>query len=118
MQFDFPAVITTKPSVEKWLDIYGTNWMADIAYKAEMRAWLRTCVAEAQNWKCCYCGCETEPTTKNKNSATLEHVLPKSLGGTDDWDNLAMACMKCNTKRGNTDAEAFLVKIAAQKAGV
>jgi len=33
-------------------------------------------------------------------SATLEHILPKHHGGTDDPDNLALACARCNQGKG------------------
>jgi 5-methylcytosine-specific restriction endonuclease McrA len=32
---------------------------------------------------------------------TLDHVLPRSRGGRDTWDNLVTACVKCNIKKGN-----------------
>ena len=31
----------------------------------------------------------------------LEHVFPESLGGTDDVDNLALACPTCNFYKSN-----------------
>jgi hypothetical protein len=31
----------------------------------------------------------------------LEHVFPESLGGTDDIDNLALACPTCNYYKSN-----------------
>jgi hypothetical protein len=31
----------------------------------------------------------------------LEHVFPESLGGTDDVDNLALACPTCNYHKSN-----------------
>ena len=31
----------------------------------------------------------------------LEHVFPESLGGTDDLDNLALACPMCNSHKSN-----------------
>lgn len=38
---------------------------------------------------------------------TIDHVLPKSRGGADTWENLVTACNKCNHKKGNrTPAEA------------
>jgi hypothetical protein len=32
---------------------------------------------------------------------TIDHVLPQSAGGSDDPDNLALACRNCNERRGN-----------------
>jgi 5-methylcytosine-specific restriction endonuclease McrA len=39
--------------------------------------------------------------------ATVEHIKPLSRGGTDDWHNLAMACLRCNGMRGTSDAYGF-----------
>lgn len=43
--------------------------------------------------KCQYCG-----TTKN---LTLDHVMPKSRGGTHTWDNVVAACSSCNCRKGD-----------------
>ena len=32
---------------------------------------------------------------------TMDHVLPKSRGGLNTWENLVTACKKCNQKKGN-----------------
>ena len=32
--------------------------------------------------------------------ATLEHVWPQAQGGTDDVENLAVACARCNREKG------------------
>ena len=34
------------------------------------------------------------------SDATLEHIIPKHHGGTDDIDNLAVACARCNSEKG------------------
>jgi len=31
---------------------------------------------------------------------TLDHVIPKSRGGRNTWENLVIACKKCNQKKG------------------
>lgn len=46
---------------------------------------------------CLYCG-----STKD---LTLDHVLPKSRGGESNWTNLATACKKCNSIKGNKTPE-------------
>jgi 5-methylcytosine-specific restriction endonuclease McrA len=43
--------------------------------------------------KCQYCG-----STKH---LTIDHVVPKSKGGSEDWTNLVVACSSCNTKKGD-----------------
>ena len=51
---------------------------------------------------CVYCG-----SSKN---LTLDHVIPKSRGGTNDWTNLVTSCFKCNLKKANrTPEEAKMV---------
>lgn len=42
---------------------------------------------------CQYCGI--------KSDLTLDHVMPRSRGGRDSWENLVTACNKCNVKKGN-----------------
>lgn len=42
---------------------------------------------------------------------TLDHVLPRSLGGTNAADNLVVACMHCNRLRGNATVMAFAERI-------
>lgn len=32
---------------------------------------------------------------------TIDHILPRSVGGSDNVDNLALACRNCNERRGN-----------------
>jgi hypothetical protein len=35
------------------------------------------------------------------NSWQVDHIIPKSLGGTDDFNNLAVACFRCNNNKRN-----------------
>jgi 5-methylcytosine-specific restriction endonuclease McrA len=32
---------------------------------------------------------------------TLDHVVPRSRGGIDSWENIVTACVRCNVKKGN-----------------
>ena len=53
-------------------------------------------------WKrrCAYCG-------KTGMPLQVEHIIPKSRGGTNRVSNLTIACEKCNVKKGNQTAEEF-----------
>lgn len=42
---------------------------------------------------CQYCGI--------KGDLTLDHVMPRSRGGKDTWENLVTACNTCNVRKGN-----------------
>ncbi len=35
------------------------------------------------------------------SNATIDHVIPKSKGGGHTWENLVIACSKCNGKKGD-----------------
>ena len=63
----------------------------------------RALIYKRDNNKCQYCG-----ATKN---LTLDHVIPKSKGGTDTWDNLVVACSSCNTKKGDKLLENTSMKL-------
>lgn len=54
--------------------------------------------------RCQYCG-EQLPASQ----LTLDHVVPRSRGGTTSWANIVAACRPCNTRKANrTPAEAGL----------
>ncbi len=48
------------------------------------------------NYTCQYCN-----SKPNSKEITLDHVIPKSRGGKNTWENLVVACKKCNQKKGN-----------------
>lgn len=51
-------------------------------------------VLHRDNYTCQYCGVA-------RQNLTIDHIIPKSKGGTDDWTNIVTACNKCNTKKGD-----------------
>ena len=67
--------------------------------------------------QCQYCG-----NFFAHENLTLDHVLPKSRGGGNTWENLTTACKKCNQRKGNrTPIESgmkLLKKPAVPKASV
>ncbi len=51
---------------------------------------------------CQYCGVQPGP-----EELTVDHVLPRSRGGTSTWKNCVLACVECNkTKANRTPREA------------
>jgi 5-methylcytosine-specific restriction endonuclease McrA len=38
-----------------------------------------------------------------ETATTVDHVIPRSKGGTDADANLLPACLSCNSRRGNDD---------------
>jgi hypothetical protein len=51
-----------------------------------------------------------DPSNDNR-SLTLEHVVPRSVGGIEHPNNYAAACRWCNTKRDTTPLDVFLKEI-------
>jgi 5-methylcytosine-specific restriction endonuclease McrA len=43
------------------------------------------------------------PASKHKDSATVDHVIPVSKGGTNARANLRLAHRRCNTLRSNNE---------------
>jgi len=53
--------------------------------------------------RCTYCGKENVPLQ-------VEHIQPKSKGGSNRISNLCLACEPCNKKKGTLDIKVFLAK--------
>jgi 5-methylcytosine-specific restriction endonuclease McrA len=49
------------------------------------------------NFTCQYCGI-------HGGNLTLDHVIPRRLGGTHTWENLVTACAACNHRKGGRTA--------------
>jgi 5-methylcytosine-specific restriction endonuclease McrA len=50
--------------------------------------------------KCIHCQAKVVVGLTGETGATLEHIEPKTHGGSDNLDNLAMACTRCNSGKG------------------
>lgn len=90
-------------------------------------------LAEAQNWRCCWCGFrmirnrDVMPEVRAVlgdggrrghfvrmavlRSASVEHVVPRCDGGTDEAENLVASCRCCNEFRSNQPVEVAAVRI-------
>jgi 5-methylcytosine-specific restriction endonuclease McrA len=55
-------------------------------------------VRERARFLCEYCH---SPERLSANRFTFDHIIPRSLGGSDNSDNLALACRRCNERRYN-----------------
>jgi hypothetical protein len=59
---------------------------------------LRQRVRKRANALCEYCH---SPEKISSTRFTLDHLQPRSLGGSDSFENLALACSRCNQRRYN-----------------
>ena len=62
----------------------------------------RRAVFARDSWTCQYCG--------SRSNLTVDHVIPRSKGGSDSLENLRAACQRCNYGRGARDATESVAK--------
>lgn len=76
---------------------------------------------KAQDNKCFYCSRqmyhalthETKDYGFNSSRATIEHRIPKCLGGSETWKNKVMTCDPCNNMKGQLSEEEYLSELGA-----
>jgi 5-methylcytosine-specific restriction endonuclease McrA len=84
------------PSVElPWPSIVRLKRYANVPYKRVMLS--RKNVLKRDQNTCQYCGAQA--------NLTIDHVVPKSRGGRDTWENLVAACVTCNNQKGDSTPE-------------
>ena len=74
--------------------LYGVKYQQGPLYQTELRSYL----FKKYNGQCVYCGNKAEE---------IEHIVPKSKGGTDSPYNLVIACKKCNKLKGKLSLKEF-----------
>jgi 5-methylcytosine-specific restriction endonuclease McrA len=63
----------------------------------------RSMIYKRDRNSCQYCGVTTR--------LTIDHVIPRSKGGEDTWDNLVVACSSCNVKKSDKMLEQTNLKL-------
>jgi 5-methylcytosine-specific restriction endonuclease McrA len=53
----------------------------------------RRAVFARDRFRCQYCG--------SQKHLTVDHVVPRSKGGGDEWDNVVTSCAPCNLRKGD-----------------
>jgi 5-methylcytosine-specific restriction endonuclease McrA len=54
----------------------------------------RRAVFARDDWTCQYCGA--------RSNLTVDHVVPRSKGGSSSWENIVASCAPCNRRKGNS----------------
>ena len=62
--------------------------------------WQRKQLIAIYHGRCCYCLREVNLGKDSPLSATVDHMLPIALGGSDAISNLRLACYACNHEKG------------------
>lgn len=67
---------------------------------SDAKRMFRESIKDRDGHKCVYCG--------SSENLTIDHVRPKSKGGTDTADNCVTACRPCNQAKGSMHVDVFM----------
>ena len=62
-------------------------------------------------WKCQYCGSKVKT-----HEMTMDHVVPRSQGGTTCWENIVTSCEPCNAAKADRTPEQAKMKLRKKPA--
>lgn len=82
-EFPFPRVVQLREMVR-------------VPYRWGTVAWSRRGVLVRDDHECAFCG---------KRALTVDHILPRSRGGRDEWLNTVAACARCNGQKADRTPE-------------
>ncbi len=82
-------------------EIEGIEYQRGTLFGCEIREYL----LEKWGRRCAYCDAHNIPLQ-------IDHIVPKSHGGSNRIDNLTLACSSCNLKKSNLSIEIFSPKRA------
>ncbi|MFH1142940.1 MAG: HNH endonuclease [Candidatus Eisenbacteria bacterium] len=72
------------------------------AIPARRVAFSRRNIYKRDHYRCQYCGAHPPLV-----DLTVDHIVPRSVGGRSTWENCVLACLRCNRRKANrTLAEA------------
>jgi 5-methylcytosine-specific restriction endonuclease McrA len=67
------------------------RYFVKVPYRAALPLNRRN-LAGRDGGRCAYCG---------EKGSTIDHVVPRSRGGRHEWDNVVLACLPCNSRKGD-----------------
>lgn len=76
------------------VELRGKDYQRGALYQTK----LRNFIFSRSNGKCSYCG---------EKAVEIDHIVPKSKGGTDSVNNLTASCRACNEKKSNLSLKEF-----------
>ncbi len=66
-------------------------------------------VFKRDRFTCQYCG--KQPGSEE---LTIDHVIPRSQGGTSTWENCVLACIACNTRKADRTPQQAHLRLRKQ----
>ena len=66
----------------------------------------RTHIFKRDHHTCVYCG--------STSSLTLDHIIPRSRGGQNTWENMVTSCFRCNNRKADQTPEEAGLKLRSK----
>ena len=85
-----------------WPSVIRLNKFVSVPYKKVVLT--RKNILKRDQYKCAYCGRGDLPLT-------VDHIIPRSRGGEEIWENLVSACVVCNNRKSNQTLEEANLKL-------
>ncbi len=79
------------------------SWFVNVPFKRILLT--RKNIIKRDGHTCQYCGDKRGPMT-------VDHIIPKRLGGSDTWENMVCACERCNNRKGDRSPDQAGMKLA------
>ena len=115
-------LVLDKVSVLEWHEnwiVRSANWQTRVPCVIMLKEYMKkkatvrfskSNVFLRDQYLCQYCGIKV-----TRGTATLDHVLPISIGGKTNYENTVTACGTCNSRKGNN--KKIVPKIKPYKPG-
>lgn len=74
---------------------------------------IREEVSRRCRYKCSYCGVSINSIDENTGErvgGVIDHIIAISKGGTDEPENLTLACRRCNSDKSNKEVEHWVLQ--------
>ena len=95
-EYDWIRTVRTQIAVPKIIRLFGYDRLPRQTVKLNRRN-----IYARDNNHCQYCG-KRFPTQE----LTIDHVVPRRLGGGNSWQNLVCCCVACNSRKGGNTPRA------------
>jgi 5-methylcytosine-specific restriction endonuclease McrA len=79
--------------------------MSNTAGSKWIRPAKRLSIYARDGFACVYCGCSADDS---RCKLSLDHIVPRELGGTHEASNLVTSCIACNSARRDLPMRAWL----------
>lgn len=91
-----------RPTAVELIRYIFAKWMYN---RTNQTYFSKTGVLRRDNYHCAYC---------SRKATTVDHVLPRALGGKSTWDNCVAACWDCNQKKADHRLENSGLKLLSK----